>query len=77
MPVLLDLIRFEVGWIEREIDFEAIDIVAIQRLFDEGKTLSANFGVDLGGFKKTPQGQAAQDAIAQAARERRWVDVAE
>jgi curli biogenesis system outer membrane secretion channel CsgG len=28
----------------------------------------ADFGVDLGGFKKTPLGQAAQDAIAQAAK---------
>lgn len=27
----------------------------------------ADFGVDLGGFKKTPLGQAAQDAITQAA----------
>lgn len=28
----------------------------------------ADFGMDLGGFKKTPLGQAAQDAIAQAAK---------
>ena len=76
--------RFNVGFskadarvtiIAKLIDTSSGEIVAKKRIVGKPSKrklkfgyAGADLGVDLGGFKKTPLGQAAQDAIGQAAK---------